>query len=85
MRLNSPDGACVGVDVPVGNARSYEGTIVEVTDPSHIKALRKIGYTTTSAAGVSRSAARVCRACGFHAFFTTCGRCGGECGPAGES
>lgn len=80
-RLLSPDDACIGVDVPTtrGTAR-YDGRTIDVTNPVHARALKAVGYTVAGVAqGPARTAARRCTACGFAAFFTTCGRCGGSC------
>lgn len=80
MRLLSPDGACVSVDVPTAaGTRRYDGRTIEVTDPAHIKALRQVGYTAGDVAGRPATGGRVCETCGFVAFFTTCSRCGGRC------
>jgi hypothetical protein len=76
-RLLSPDGACVGIDV---GERRYNGTVLEVTDPAHISALKQVGYTTADIAGRPvQTDGRKCAECGFRAFFATCGRCGGRC------
>jgi len=58
--------------------RNLDGTY-HVSNPSDISALKQAGYTF---AGVDRPSTRggfTCEACGFHAWFTTCSRCGGEC------
>lgn len=76
-RLLSPDGACVGVDVGAG---SYNGTVLEVTNRSHERALRAAGYTSGDiAGGPARTAGRQCEGCGFLSYFVTCSRCGGHC------
>lgn len=80
MRLLSPDGACVSVDVPIGHGRRYNGTVLDVTDPAHVRALREVGYTPGDVAGApARASGFRCTECGFRAFFATCGRCGGTC------
>ena len=77
-RLLSPDHACVQVDAPSG--RRYSGTVLDVTHPGDVRAMRAAGYTAASVAGsTARTASRTCTRCGFRAFFTTCGRCGGVC------
>jgi hypothetical protein len=79
-RLLSPDDACIGVDVPTyaGKAR-YDGRSVDVSDPSHVKALRGIGYTVADVSGRPSKAAGFECACGFSSFFKLCSRCGAEC------
>lgn len=65
-----------------GVSRTYtpdrDGT-VQPRDALDAKALRHLGATTASAAGYSTAAGRSCTSCGFRGWFTTCGRCGGEC------
>lgn len=79
-RLLSPDDACRGVDVPFGRGRHYEGTTIDVSDPGHVKALRKAGYTLADTGGVPvRRGGYECRPCGFASYFRKCSRCGGTC------
>ena len=80
-RLLSPDDACIGVDVPTyGGKASYNGRTIDVSDPSHVKALRAVGYVPAAVAGApARTGGYRCTGCGFSAFFKTCGRCGGAC------
>lgn len=80
-RLLSPGDHCRAVDVPFGRGRRYEGTVIEVTDPGHIRALKQAGYTIADTAGApaSRSSGFECGACGFKAWFRTCSRCGSDC------
>ncbi len=61
-----------------GRETTY-GRIAEVSNPQHVKALRQAGYTLGTLGGVDSSRGRVCGSCGFHAYFTACSRCGGEC------
>jgi hypothetical protein len=78
MRLLSPDHACVSADAPSG--QRYDGTVVEVTNPGDVRALRTAGYTAAGAAvGPTRARGYRCTGCGFKGWFTTCGRCGGVC------
>lgn len=75
-RLLSPDDKCISVDV--GPTR-YNGTVIEASG-QHAAWLKQAGYTEASVAGPpARSRDRVCSSCGFHSFFTACGRCGGVC------
>jgi hypothetical protein len=83
MRLLSPDHACKQVDAPSG--RRYSGTVLDVTNPGDVRALRAAGYTAASVAGSpAQTAGRTCRECGFKSFFTTCSRCGGACSRGDE-
>jgi hypothetical protein len=78
-RLLSPDDACVEVDVPFGRSARYSGRTIDVTDPTHVWALRQAGYTVAGTASAARSGGYHCDECGFKGFFTTCGRCGASC------
>ncbi len=79
-RLLSPDGACEGVTVPFGRGRRYAGTTVDVSDTSHVRALRAAGYTVADISGApSRDGGFECTECAFRAYFKTCSRCGGAC------
>lgn len=84
-RLLSPGDHCRAVDVPFGRPRRYEGTVIEVSDPQHVRALRKAGYTVAdSSGGPSQARGFECASCGRKNFFRLCGRCGAECDrPAG--
>ncbi len=76
-RMVSPDGGCIEVDVPTRvGAKRYRGRIIEVDNPVHASMLREAGYFDAAVGGVSKAAGHTCQACGFSAFFTTCGRCG---------
>uniref|UniRef100_UPI003F4975D7 hypothetical protein n=1 Tax=Pseudonocardia sp. CA-138482 TaxID=3240023 RepID=UPI003F4975D7 len=76
-RLLSPDDPCKEVDVPIGAGRRYRGTIIDVADPAHVRALRRAGYTVADVAGVpTRAAGFECGACGRRNYFRRCGRCG---------
>lgn len=79
-RMLSPDDACRGVDVPFGRGRRYDGQTIEVTDLSHVRALKEAGYTMASTAGAPlRSGGFECLECGFQSFFRLCSRCGATC------
>lgn len=82
MKMAMPDGAVMGVCVQgaqTGATTSYDGRIVEVSNPQHIKALRDLGaFPANLAGGRSRGGYR-CDGCGFGSFFRHCGRCGGTC------
>lgn len=80
MKLAMPDGAVRGVEVEgayTGATTSYNGPIVEVTNPQHERALRELGAFPANIGGRPRGGYR-CE-CGFGSFFTTCSRCGGTC------
>lgn len=80
MRLLSPDDACKQVDVPLGRGMRYSGTTINVPDPNHVRALKAVGYVQADVAGGPAHAAGYrCAACGFNAWFKTCGRCGAAC------
>lgn len=80
-RLLSPDHGCEGVTVQNdGIRRRYSGTTVEVSDSSHVRALRAAGYTVADTGGppVKRGGFE-CKPCGFKSFFRLCSRCGKTC------
>ncbi len=79
-RLLSPGDNCKAVDVPFGRGRRYEGTVINVSDPLHVSALRRAGYTVAAVAGAPVKAAGFeCPACDFASYFRLCSRCGAEC------
>ena len=79
-RMLSPDDACRGVDVPIGRGRRYNGTVIDVSDPSHARALKAAGYVQAAVAGAPvRQGGFHCERCGFASFFKLCSRCGAEC------
>jgi hypothetical protein len=79
-RLLSPDDACKQVDVPIGRNQRYSGTTINVSDPSHVRALKAIGYTAAAVAGSPvRQGGYRCSECDFSSFFRLCSRCGGVC------
>lgn len=81
-RLLLPDDAVREVDVrsPFG-ARRYrpgrDGTVTPASSHDE-RALREMG-ATAAGIGAFGGRGRRCRACGFVAYFATCGRCGGHC------
>lgn len=80
-RLLSPDDACVSVKVPSGRSRGtqYDGTTIDVTDRSHIGALRAAGYTVAGTAGAPVvGGGFTCAGCSFKSYFRRCSRCGTE-------
>lgn len=79
-RLLSPDDKCVGVTVPFGRGQKYNGKTIEVSDPSHVRALRQAGYTMADMGGAPiKSGGYECSACSFQSYFKLCSRCGAEC------
>lgn len=83
-RLCLPDGAVRGIDIQgaqTGATTNYtagrDGTVT-VDNPQHEKALREYGAFAANLGGRTRGGYR-CTDCGFAAFITTCGRCGGTC------
>lgn len=80
-RMLSPDDACRGVTLPVGTGRQrYGGQSIDVSEPSHIKALRQVGYTIADTSGAPvRRGGYHCDPCGFASYFRLCSRCGAEC------
>lgn len=82
MKMAMPDGAVMGVRVQgaqTGATTSYDGRIVDVSNPQHIKALKDLGaFPANLASGSPRGGYR-CGSCGFGSFFIGCGRCGGTC------
>lgn len=78
MRLLSPDDKCVQADVPIGFGLRYTGKTIDVSDPAHARALRKIGYTVADVTGAPSKAAGFSCDCGFKSYFRLCSRCGSE-------
>lgn len=80
-RLLSPDDACTSVKVPDGRREAtYNGRVIDVTAPSHIRVLKDAGYTVAGVAqGPARATGYRCGLCNFTTWFTTCSRCGGSC------
>lgn len=80
-RLLSPDDACISVDVPTyGGKARYNGRSVDVSNASHVKALRQVGYTVADTSGAPvRRGGYHCGPCGFASYFRLCSRCGAEC------
>jgi hypothetical protein len=85
MTALMPPGKEIGqadVTRPGGRSRyvvSPGGTVTPRSSHDE-RVLRESGWTTQGIGlAVASSAGRRCVECGFAAFFTTCGRCGGEC------
>lgn len=80
-RLLSPDDGCVSVKVPSGYGTEtvYNGRVIDVESPSHIKRLRAEGYVVAGLAGAPVHRAGFDCECGFSSFFRKCGRCGAAC------
>jgi hypothetical protein len=77
MRLLSPDHACVSVDT---GPRRYDGTVIDVSSPSEVRALREVGYTPADVSGgPAKASGHKCERCGFIGWFRLCGRCGSGC------
>jgi len=83
VRIAAPDGAVAGMEVKgaqTGHVTRYNGRIMDVTNPQHVKALLAEGAFAASLSGTAqRTDGYRCPACSFGSFFKTCGRCGGEC------
>lgn len=80
MRLAMPDGAVTGVQVEgarTGHTTSYDGRMVDVEHPRHVRALRDLGAFPVNLGGRPAGGYR-CR-CGFASFFRRCSRCGSDC------
>lgn len=80
-RLAMPDGAVTGIEVEgarTGVVARYNGRIVDVENPRHARALRELGAFAVNVGGRTGGGYR-CSDCGFRAYFTSCGRCGGDC------
>lgn len=76
MRLAMPDGACMGIDVSTESGRArYDGRIVDVDNPRHIRMLRSEGAFPADLGGVPHAAGFPC-VCGFASYFKKCSRCG---------
>jgi hypothetical protein len=82
MRLAAPDGAIAGMEVKgaqTGHVTRYDGRIMDVENPIHIKALKSEGAFAASLSGRTRRSLGYRCTCGFGSFVKTCSRCGGEC------
>lgn len=82
MKLAMPDAAVRGIQVEgaqTGRTVSYDGSIVDVSNPLHERALRELGAFPANIGGRTAGGFR-CGDCGFGSFFVTCSRCGGTCG-----
>jgi len=83
MRLAAPSGAVAGMEVKgaqTGQVTRYNGRVMDVQDPMHVKALRSEGAFPVSVAGGARKGIGYrCPGCGWGSYFTMCSRCGGEC------
>lgn len=83
MRIAAPDGAVAGMEVKgaqTGQVTRYNGRIMDVSDPMHVKALLSEGAFPASLSGRTRRAIGYrCASCGFGSFVKRCSRCGGEC------
>lgn len=78
VAVGAPDGAARQVDVGGRRYRSQDGIYQML--PQDAKLLRASGGFAPNLGGATpRRAGYRCQKCGFGAFFTTCGRCGGEC------
>lgn len=56
---------------------SKDGT-VHVESAADAKALKEAGFTEAGVGGGRARGGYVCTDCGFHMWFKTCSRCGGE-------
>lgn len=83
MRIAAPSGAVAGMEIKgmqTGRVTKYPGRIMDVDNPVHAKALLAEGAFPVSLSGRTNSGLGYrCTDCGFGAFLTTCGRCGGTC------
>jgi hypothetical protein len=75
MREVTIEGARFGGSKTYG--WSKDGT-VHVESAAHAKALKEAGFTEAGVCGATSRGGFVCTACGFHMWFKTCSRCGGE-------
>lgn len=80
-RMLSPDDACISVDVPTyGGKARYNGRTIDVSDPSHARALKAVGYVQADiSGGPARTSGFRCSGCGFSSYFRACSRCGASC------
>lgn len=82
MRVCMPDGAVTGIEIQgaqTGRITNYQGRIVDVDNPAHLKALREQGVFPANLAGGKRTGGYRCSTCGFGSYFAVCGRCGEPC------
>jgi hypothetical protein len=83
-RLMPPGRELLEADVtrPSGRGRRYrvgrDGTVAP-RDDHDARVLRESGWTSPSVAPTTGGRGRRCTVCGFAAWFSRCGRCGGEC------
>lgn len=83
-RMVAPNDTLREVDIQgarTGITRRYkwhkDGT-VHVNSAADAKALKEAGFTEVGVGGAGSRGGYVCNACGFHMWFKTCSRCGGE-------
>lgn len=67
--------------VRTGRSKTYrwnkDGT-VHVNSAADAKALKDAGFTEAGVGGAGSKGGFVCTTCGFHTWFRSCSRCGGE-------
>lgn len=83
MRLAAPSSTVAGMEVKgaqTGRVARYNGRIMDVENPAHVKALMSEGAFPVSLAGrTSAGLGYRCPACGHGSYFVRCGKCGGDC------
>ncbi len=81
-RIAAPDGAVAGMEIRdprTDRIKRYDGRIMDVDNPMHVKALVGEGAFLASLAGTARRSTGYRCACGFGSYLPTCSRCGGTC------
>jgi len=79
MKVVAPAKACVEVDGLSGRRYTARDGIYEMSERDGRALVRAGGFVPSLAGAASRATGYRCASCGFGAFFTTCGRCGGAC------
>jgi hypothetical protein len=78
MRVCMPQGLVGGIDHPRAGRIIARNGIADV--PDHIaRDLIRFDGCFPAAGKPSGVDGFICVDCGFHAYYRTCGRCGGEC------
>ena len=83
-RLVAPSDQVRSVEIEgvrTGRKKTYgwskDGT-VHVESAADVKALKSAGFTVAGVGGASAKGGFECQSWGFHMWFRTCSRCGGE-------
>ncbi|MEV7006842.1 hypothetical protein [Streptosporangium sp. NPDC051022] len=79
MKVVAPARAVTEVDGLSGRRYRAKDGIYEMSPRDGRALVQAGGFLPSLAGATSRATGYRCTRCGFGAFFTTCGRCGGPC------